>query len=115
MPFMYKKKVLEAVIISSLLYVCETWLSDRVKVTETLHIGAVKSLLGVRETTRSDTVLIEAGMPSVSELIRRKTTAFSKKELLGEHVEETPLRKIYKICEQKQTNGYKYIKKAHFT
>ena len=78
---------------------------------EILYIGAVKSLLGVRETTRSDTVLIEAGMPSLSEMIRRKTAAFSKKELLGMHEDETPLRRIYKICEQKQTNGYTFLKK----
>ena len=111
MPFVYKKKILEAVITTSLLYGCESWLTDKVKVVETLYIGAVKSLLGVRETTRSDTVLIEAGMPSAKELIRRNTTAFSKKELLGEHAEETPLRRIYKICEQKRTYGYKFIEK----
>ena len=102
MPYIYKKKVLEAVIMSSLSYGCETWLSDRAKEVEKLYIGAVKSLLGVRETTRNDAVLIEAGMPNMSEMIRKRTAAFSKKELLDVHQDETPLRRIYKICEQKR-------------
>ena len=112
MPYMFKKQVLEAVIMSSLLYGCETWLTGSYKDVEPLYIGAVKGMLGVRETTRNDTVLIEAGMPSLREWITKRTAAFAKKELSTERAERTPLVKIYRICESKNTSGYKFLSKV---
>ena len=49
-------------------------------------------------------------MSTVGEKIRKRSAAFLKKELLGDQLDETPLKKIYKICEGKQTRGYKYIR-----
>ena len=46
----------------SLLYGCESWLTDKVKDVEKMYVSAIKALLGVRETTRSDTILIESGL-----------------------------------------------------
>ena len=109
MPYIFKKKVLEAVIMCSLLYGCETWLANSFKEVEKLYVGAVKAILGVRETTRSDTVLIEAGMPTLQNLIRKRTAAFAKKEFLNDFHADTPLIKIYKICERKRTNGFRYL------
>ena len=113
MPYKFKKQVLEAMILSSLLYACESWLTVNVKEVEKAYISALKSLLGVRVTTRSDTVMIESGMPSISERITKRTSVFLKKKLLGDHdhADETPLQKIYKICEAKQTRGYKFFRK----
>ena len=73
MPYMFKKKVLEAAITSSLLYGCESWLSNHAKEVEKGYISAIKSLLGVRDTTRYDTILLESGMPTMSMLIRKRT------------------------------------------
>jgi hypothetical protein len=69
----------------------------------------VKAILGVRETTRNDTILIETGMPSVKELIEQRTAKFAKKELLPDCC--TPLSKIYKICETKRTSGFVFLSK----
>ena len=110
MPYRFKKQVLMAMIVSSLLYASETWLTVDVKEVEKMYISSIKALLGVRETTRSDTVLIESGMSSLSEMIRKRTLAFTKKELLVEMNDKTPLQKIYKICEEKQSRGYKYLR-----
>ena len=104
MPYIYKKKVLEAGIMSSLLYGCETWLSVNFKEIEQLYTSAVKAILGVRETTRNDTILIETGMPSVKELLEQRTAKFANKELLLDRC--TPLSQIYKICETKSTSGF---------
>ena len=49
MPYQYKKKVLQAAIISSLVYSCESWFTDSMKQMEQMYISALKSLLGVRE------------------------------------------------------------------
>ena len=110
MPYMYKKMVLEAAIISSLLYGCESWLTEQFKSLEKSYIGALKALLGVRETTRTDIVLLETGMPTLIEFIRKKTASFVKKNVRGD-IDETPLAKVYKMCEQKRTPGYVHIKR----
>ena len=79
MPYKFKTQVLEAMIISSLLYACESWLTDNVKEVEKMYISALKSLLGVRDTTRTDTIMIETGFPSICERIRKRTAKFAKK------------------------------------
>ena len=109
MPYQFKNKVLMAAIISSLLYGCESWLTDNLKDVEKIYISAVKSLLGVRETTRSDTVLLEAGMPSLKQLVKKRTSAFLKKELRADRTTETPLMKIFRICEAKRTGGFRFL------
>ena len=91
MPYIFKKEVLEAMIVSSLLYACETWLGTDFKEVEKLYVSAVKAILGVRETTRNDTSLIEAGMPSIRERIRKRTRAFLNKELNSGRTQDTPL------------------------
>ena len=112
MPYIYKKKVLDAVIISSLLYGCESWLTEDLKEVNELYISAIKSALGVRDTTRNDTVLIESGMPTMNDLVRKRSNVFFKKQLLNhENVfDEKPLIKIYRLCERERTGGFKYIK-----
>ena len=109
MPYLFKKKVLEAAIFSSLLYGCETWLGTEVREVEKIYISALKSVLGVRETTRTDTTLIESGMPSLQELIKKRTRTFMKKELDRDGSCDTPLIKIYKLCESKRTKGFVFL------
>ena len=110
MPYVFKKKVLEAMIVSSLLYGCESWLGTDFKEIEKLYVSAVKAILGVRETTRNDTSLIEAGMPSTRELIRKRTRTFLNKELNSGRIRETPLMKIYRLCEGKRTKGFVFLR-----
>ena len=94
----------------SLMYGCESWLTEQFKVLEKSYIGALKALLGVRETTRTDIVLLETGMPTLREFIRKKTASFVKKNVRGD-IDETPLAKVYKMCEQNRTPGYVHLKR----
>ena len=110
MPYQYKKKILQAAIISSLLYSCESWVTENLKQMEQMYVAALKSLLGVRETTRTDVVLLETGMPTLHELIKIRSSAFIKKNV-NAGITETPLAKVYKMCETKGTGGYRYIKR----
>ena len=107
MPYTYKKKVLQAVIISSLLYGSESWFEAKLKMLEQMYYGALKALLGVRETTRTDVILLETGMPTVKELISMRTIAFVKKNVRADK-DSTPLAKAFKMCEDKGTSGYRY-------
>ena len=109
MPYQYKKKVLLAAVRSSLLYGCESWLVENYKGVEVKYIGAVRALLGVREATPADIVLLETGMPTLKELVRTRSVAFIKKNIRSD-IDETPLSKAYKTCQNKSTKGYRYIK-----
>ena len=111
MPFKFKMKVFKAVIMSSLLHGSESWLTEQMKEVEKMYVSSIKALLGVRETTRTDTVLLEIGMPPVKHLVQKMGKSFAKKNLVSSEFNKTPLHKIYKMCEEKQTNVYKFIKK----
>ena len=110
MPYIYKKKVLDAAILSSLLYGCESWFLENPKEARNKYIGALKALLGVRESTRSDIILLETGMPTLKEIVCNRTSKFIKKNIRGD-IDETPLAKAYKMCQDKGKKGYRYLKK----
>ena len=68
MPYIYKNKVFDAVIVPSLLYGCESWWIEDMEEVNKFYLSAIKSIIGVRDTTRNDTVLVESDMPSVKGL-----------------------------------------------
>ena len=92
------------------MYSCESWFTGNLKVIEQHYIGALKSLLGVRETTRTDVVLLETGMPTLHELIKKRAGAFAKKNI-NAGIDDTPLARVYRLCEAKDTGGYRYVKR----
>ena len=112
MPYIYKRQVLDACIFSSLFYGCESWLTWKKSKMGTLYMDAIKAILGVRQKTRNDTVLFESGMQTLDDLIRTKAKQYMKKKLVEEIDEETPLYKIYRLCEQNNTNGFKFIREC---
>ena len=58
-PFWVKRKVLGAALMSTILYGCESWLGSGMNVTQSVYNTALKTLLGVRQTTPNDLVLLE--------------------------------------------------------
>ena len=75
-PFPYKKKVFDAVITTKIFYGGESWFADNLKSVESLYMGAVKSLLGVRKQTPNNIVLIEAGVSCVKDRVWRQQKNF---------------------------------------
>ena len=102
MPFPYKKKVFDAVITTKIFYGCESWLTDNLKSVESLYMGAVKSLLGVRKQTPNNIVLIEAGAACVKDRVWRQQKNFLSKKL--QDVDE-PLTKVFRLCQRENTKG----------
>ena len=49
-------------------------------------------------------------MPSTRELIRKRTRTFLNKELNSSRIPETPLMKIFKLCETKRTKGFVFLR-----
>ena len=49
-------------------------------------------------------------MSSLQHLIKTRTGTFMKKELNSDRTSDTPLIKIYKLCEAKRTKGFLFLK-----
>ena len=72
MPFFMKKAVLDAAIMSTILYSSETWLCKNLKCISTLYMTTITSLLSVRATTANILCLLEAGYPELEAIIMKR-------------------------------------------
>ena len=59
-PFVVKRRVFEAALMSSLLYGCESWLNRDLKPIVKLYSRCLMHLLGVRENTCNDACYAES-------------------------------------------------------
>ena len=100
-PFWVKRKVLEAALLSSIFYGCESWLCKQVNEPQHLYMSAMKSLLSVRRTTPNDMCLIELGYPSATGYIRNCQGNFFRKMIANtaELVHDT----FHKVCAMSKT------------
>ena len=69
-PFVVKRRVFEAALMSSLLYGCESWLDGNLKPIVKLYNWCLKQLLGVRKNTCNDVCYAESGFPPVNDLVK---------------------------------------------
>ena len=77
-PFIVKKKVFEAALMSALLYGSESWLNGDLKPVEKQYKWCLKQLLGVRKTTSNDLCMIELGLSPLRAVVRAKQRKFFK-------------------------------------
>ena len=75
-PLWVKMKVLDACIVTSLTYACESWLRQNIQKMNSLYMKAIKAMLGVRQSTPNDLCLIEIGYPTLLEFVRYKQHKF---------------------------------------
>ena len=80
-PYHVKKTVWDSALKSAIFYSSETWLTRNLKCAESVYIATLKRLLGVRATTSTDVVLLEAGVPSAKAFIKQKQLTFVRKLL----------------------------------
>jgi hypothetical protein len=80
-PFIAKWKVVTAAFNASILYGCEGWLDANCNIMNSLYIGAVKVLLGVRMTTTNDLCLAELGLPPLHALVKSRIQNFLQKSM----------------------------------
>ena len=69
-PFVVKRRVFEAALMSSLLYGSESWLNANLKPIVKLYNWCLKQLLGVRKNTCNDISYVESGFPPVGDLVK---------------------------------------------
>ena len=105
-PYVVKKKVLDACFNTSLLYGCEGWLG--IKPTAEInafYMKGIKLLLGVRHSSPNDACLVESGYPSLEAIIRsRQKDFFTKMEQERSEMTDDPLMfAIALTCEHNKT------------
>ena len=78
-PFVVKRKIFDAAVMSTILYSCESWLNGDIKPIEKQYKWCIKQLLGVRKTTNNDMCMVELGLPPMRALIRSRQKKFFQK------------------------------------
>ena len=69
-PFCLKKQIFDSCLVSSLLYGCETWLTNDLREIEKIYVRMIKTLLGVRESTPTVNCMIELGLENLKKNCR---------------------------------------------
>ena len=90
-PIPVKLKVLEACVLSALLYNCETFGNYIPKELNTLYYSLIKCCLGVRKCTPNKLVLLESGMSTLKAIIYKRQLKFYKTFL--SNLKENSIRK----------------------
>ena len=112
MPFIAKRKVVEAAFNAAIMYGCESWLDTNVHVMNKLYMGALKCLLGVRSTTANDLCLAELGMPPLQALIRQRQHSFFSRVLTERAgMTDDPLMFSLELTRTGNKKTYQYIER----
>ena len=79
LPFVIKKRVFDACVMSTMLYGCESWLNGDLKPVAKIYHWALKQLLGVRSSTCNDVCYIESGYTSIKAIVKSKQRIYFNK------------------------------------
>ena len=104
-PFIVKRRLLDAALMSSLLYVCESWVGADVTCVSKLYIWAIKQLLGVRRSTSNLVCYAEAGYPSLPDMIKfKERNYFSNMWLEKSVMQDDPLSQVIRVVANTNTH-----------
>ncbi len=110
MPFHLKMKVMDACLLSSLLYGCESWFSNSLGKLQTRYMSAVKCILGVRQTTQNDVCLLECGQPGLRALVHHRQYLYFTKILQERaNMRDDPLMFVIDLVRSHNTKSWQYI------
>jgi hypothetical protein len=102
-PFNVKKAVWNSALMSSILYCCESWLVSDFRTVERLFFRTIKELLGVRQTTCNNLVLVESDIPDVKAIIKNRQVQFFNKMKSRDNFNQSYLNQVIKLAIQLQT------------
>ena len=110
-PFCVKKKVVDSAFMAAILYGCESWFTQS-HFMNSLYLGAIKALLGVRKTTSSDLCLIEVGYAPLKDYVQQKQKMFFQKMISErDSIPEDPLRFCIHLTMRDSTRLGRYLKR----
>ncbi len=111
MPYIFKRKVFDAAMTSSLLYSSETWLVANPRKIIAQYNRSLKCLLGVRKFTSPDLCMMESGIHPAQDVIDKKRQKFLESKMRVPH-EDEPFYIVFRLCETLNTPGYKFLSQA---
>ena len=111
MPYYYKSLVMDAAATSSIFYACETWLTNNPKGAIDTYNRLLRILLSVRKNTSIPMSLIESGKQPAKCIIKKRRKQFIVGKLENRDMEE-PFQKVYEICRNMNTPGFRFLQKA---
>ena len=113
LPFLIKKRVMEAALFSSILYGYVSWIGSSAIVAQVVYHNIIKTLLGVVITTSNDLCLMELKYPSLSVRFKASQQRFLGNILKDKHgMADDPFIAIWKICSNACTRGAQYLQKV---
>ena len=111
MPYHYKSLVMEAAVVSSVFYGCETWLLNNTKQATGMYNKMIRCLLGVRVNTSTKLCLIESGKQPAKHVINKRMRSFLSKKLQNRDMDE-PFQIAFEICKAANSKGFKFLQKV---
>lgn len=108
-PFSIKFKTWEAALRSTLLYGCESWLTNDMQAIEQPYVRTLKELLSVRQQTCTDLVYVELAMGNAKSVIQHRQITFLKKKKLVPGFELSLLGKTIAKAQYLKSPMGKYI------
>ena len=108
MPYYYKSLVMDAAVVASVFYGCETWLIRNPAYAIGMYNNMIKCLLGVRENTSIKLCLLESGKQPAKYLINKRLKSFLEKKMQDRDMEE-PFQIVYEMCKSANSKGFKYL------
>ncbi len=88
MPYYLKLKVFNSALLSSVLYGCESWLTQSLSDLSSYYMTAVKLLLEVRRSTPNIMSLLEVGLPELPSIILKRQCNWISKYMRRTNAEE---------------------------
>ena len=109
-PFMIKKKIFDAALMSAVLYGCESWLNGDLNPVDKLYKWCIKQMLGVRKTTTNDVCLVELGLPPLRALVKSKQRIFFNKMYLErQDLVDDPLMHALRVARSYNDSVSRYL------
>jgi hypothetical protein len=109
-PFYVKNKVLEACLMSSILYSCEGWLTNNYGKLNSIYTAAIKAILGVRSTTPNILCFAEIGKPTLKALLQHRQYKFYN-NMIEERTDaiDDPFMFVLNLVKTANIKCWKYI------
>ena len=111
MPYYCKSLVMEAAVVSSVFYGCETWLTSNPAYSIGMYNKMIKCLLGVRDNTSIKLCLVESGKQPARYVINQRMKSFLTKKMQNRDMEE-PFQIVYEMCKNANSKGFKFLQKV---
>ena len=111
MPYYYKALVMDAAVVSSIFYGCETWLSSNPAHAIKMYDKMIRCLLDVREKTSIKLCLLESGKQPAKYVINKRTRSFLTKKMQNRDMDE-PFQIVYEMCKNANSKGFRHLQKV---